>query len=246
VSTDSLTAPSLTSTGTFKVSYTQKHTQLFLDQVYTSTISGFLPDTNLPDPNWGRCLQCAAIDRARFKLNPIPSRSQLCAQCFLQYCYDPQNPPSRAELPGRRFQFVDPDPVGFSLLEDFFTWNKFKLVGGLIGLIAFISALIFGLCVSLASSRNNLDRFTLFLRFRLIGSGGGNVSTNGCNTRISVRTTRSTRSSRHGIGKALLTPIYGSLQAEHSPSKHFFRYSVSLDIRPPTLDRYVASYTYGF
>ena len=65
----------------------------------------------------------------------------------MQYCFDPQYPPSRTQLPGRRFIFVDPDPVGFSQLEDFFVSHKFQLVGGLVGLVAFVAALIFGLCV---------------------------------------------------------------------------------------------------
>jgi hypothetical protein len=137
------------STLTFKLSYTPLHTRLFLDQAHNSTINGFTPNANTPDPNWGICLQCAAIDRARYRITPIPSRSAICSQCFTQYCYDPQNPPSVSELPGRKFQFVDPQPEGLDQLADFFDYTKYKLVGGLVGLIILIVILIFGLCVLL-------------------------------------------------------------------------------------------------
>lgn len=130
------------STPTFQLSYTQKHTQLFLDQVQSNTISGFTPNANTPDPNWGICLQCAAIDRARFKLNPILARSAICTQCFQQYCYDPQEPPSKAELPGRKLTFVDPDPQGVSKVEGFFNKNKFAFIGALAGLVALLGGLI--------------------------------------------------------------------------------------------------------
>lgn len=104
-----------------------------------------MPNTNLPDPNWGKCLQCAAFDRGRLKVSPPIARSSICSECFKQYCYDPQDPPSKSELPNRRFIFVDPDPEGISKLQLFFDDNKFKLIGGLIGLLAFIAVLSFAL-----------------------------------------------------------------------------------------------------
>ncbi|KAJ7072397.1 phospholipase B [Mycena amicta] len=128
----------VTNSGTFVLSYPLKHTQLFLDQVHFNTISGFTPNANTPDPNFGLCLQCAAVDRARARTTPVPSRSTICTQCFKQYCYDPQNPPSQSELPNRKFEFVDPTPQGLSKVEGFLGTNKFKLLGGLIGLVLFI------------------------------------------------------------------------------------------------------------
>jgi lysophospholipase len=141
------------SSATVRLSYTQRFTQLFLDQAFVNTISGFTPNANTADPNWGRCLQCAAIDRARYKLNPVPPRSTFCSQCFQQYCFDPQNPPSQSELPNRKLVFVDPDPVGIDQVEDFLADDKYKLVGGLIGLSLFVGLMIFGLCVCVCHHR---------------------------------------------------------------------------------------------
>ncbi|KAF7376080.1 Lysophospholipase [Mycena sanguinolenta] len=135
----------VTNTKTFTLTYPLQHTQLFLDQVHFNTISGFTPNANTPDPNFGVCLQCAAVDRARYKMTPPLQRSSQCTQCFQQYCYDPQNPPSASELPNRKLVFVDPTPEGLSKVEGFLGSNKLKLLGGLIGLVVFIILLIFGL-----------------------------------------------------------------------------------------------------
>ncbi|OCH93717.1 phospholipase B [Obba rivulosa] len=135
----------VTNTGTFKLSYTALHTQLFLEQTQQNTIGGFLADSNIPDPDFGKCVQCAAIDRARFRLSPAPARSDYCAQCFTHYCFDPSDPPSSDELPGRKLVFVDPQPTGFSKIEDLFKDHKAAWIGGgvalifvLIGLIGFL------------------------------------------------------------------------------------------------------------
>ncbi|KAF9478647.1 phospholipase B [Pholiota conissans] len=135
----------VTNTATFQLSYTLLHTRLFFNQVHTNIISGFTPNSNNPDSNWGKCLQCAAFDRARSKVTPPIQRSTLCLQCFKQYCFDPANPPSKAELPNRKLIFVDPDPQGLSKIELLFSDNKFKFIGGLIGLVAFIALLSIGL-----------------------------------------------------------------------------------------------------
>ncbi|KAJ7084311.1 phospholipase B [Mycena belliarum] len=135
----------VTNTQTFDLTYPLKHTQLFLDQVHFNTISGFTPNANTPDPNFGICLQCAAVDRARTKITPVVSRSSQCSKCFQQYCYDPLHPPSQSELPNRKLTFKDPTPLGLSKVEGFLGENKFKLLGGLIGLVAFIAALTGGL-----------------------------------------------------------------------------------------------------
>ncbi|KAF8919942.1 phospholipase B [Mucidula mucida] len=114
----------------------------FFEQVFSNTISGFVPGTNDADPDYGFCLQCAAIDRARYKASPMIDRSDFCTKCFKQYCYDEANPPSRSDLPNRKLVFVDPDPQG---LLSFLSRNKFKLLGGLLGLIALVGCLIGGL-----------------------------------------------------------------------------------------------------
>ncbi|KIK67069.1 hypothetical protein GYMLUDRAFT_37109 [Collybiopsis luxurians FD-317 M1] len=129
-------------TGTFQLQYSPKLQQVLFDQVHNNTISGFVPNTNNADPNFGKCLQCAAVDRARFKLNPVVNRSDFCQTCFNQYCFDPQNPPSLSEVPNRKQVFVDPDPQG---LGNFLSENKFKFVGGAVGLVVFIALLVGGL-----------------------------------------------------------------------------------------------------
>lgn len=130
------------STATFQLSYTLKHTQLLLDAVHKLMIEGFTPNANTPDPNFGTCLQCAVFDRARLKAVPVFNRSEICSNCFDQYCFDPKNPPSRDELPNRKQVFKDPDPTG---LTSFVARNKSGFIGGLVGLVVLIGALIAGL-----------------------------------------------------------------------------------------------------
>ena len=122
---------SLYSTGTFKLSYTNIHTTLFLDQAHTNTLSGFTPNSTGPDSNFGVCLQCAAIDRARYKVSPIVERSETCQTCFTKYCFDPNNPPNGGEIVGRKLVFVDPDPQGLSKVEGFLGRAKIGLIVGL-------------------------------------------------------------------------------------------------------------------
>ena len=115
------------------------------DQVHKNTISGFVPNTNDADANFGKCVQCAAIDRARLKVQPPIARSDFCTKCFKQYCFDPTNPPKLSEVPNRKLAFVDPDPQGVDRLSGFLGKNKFKFIGGLIGLVALIALAIGGL-----------------------------------------------------------------------------------------------------
>ncbi|KDR75955.1 hypothetical protein GALMADRAFT_226618 [Galerina marginata CBS 339.88] len=135
----------VTNTPTFQLSYSLYHMHLFFDQVYSNTVSGFTPNTNTPDQNWGKCLQCAAFDRARQKAAVGIPRSAFCSQCFQQYCYNPQKPSIKSELPNRKLVFVDPDPQGISQLELFFGENKFKLIGGLVGLVILVGVLSCGI-----------------------------------------------------------------------------------------------------
>jgi lysophospholipase len=61
---------------------------------------------------------------------------------MIPYQYVFQDPPSSSEVPDRQQIFVNPDPTG---LVNFLEENKFKLIGGLIGLVVFIGLLIGGL-----------------------------------------------------------------------------------------------------
>jgi lysophospholipase len=130
--------------------FSQAHTRLFLDQVYANAIGGFVPNTNIPDPNFGKCLQCAAIDRARYQINPAVPRSDFCTQCFTQYCFDPNNPPSSSELPGRVLAFENPDPQGVSALTSFLSRGKVGLILGFLGAVLVIAAISTFLCVSVS------------------------------------------------------------------------------------------------
>ncbi|KAH9963851.1 phospholipase B [Russula dissimulans] len=133
----------------FKLEYSLEHTQLFLDQVHANTIGGFLPNTNSPDPNFGKCLQCAAIDRARYRASPPIDRSAFCTQCFQQYCFDSNNLTSVSELPGRKLVFVDPTPEGVSAVTSFLSEAKLGLILGFVGLSLVIAAVSTFLCVFL-------------------------------------------------------------------------------------------------
>jgi len=129
------------SSATFKLDYPTLHTRLFLDQVHANTIGGFLPYTNSPDPDFGKCLQCVAIDRARYNVNPPADRSSICARCLHQYCFDPNNLTSVSELPGRKLDFVDPSPQGVSAVTGFLAEGKVPLILGFLGLALVVAAL---------------------------------------------------------------------------------------------------------
>jgi len=139
----------VTNSGTFQLGYSPLHTHLFIEQVHNNTISGFTPNSNAPDPNFGKCLQCAAVDRARMKLDPVVARSDICTQCFTQYCYDPANPPNNSELPNRKLEFVDPDGV----VQDFFNKHQTLIVGLCVGGTG--GALIILLVMSCCASRKD-------------------------------------------------------------------------------------------
>lgn len=137
----------VTNTDSFKLKYTDKHVELFLEQAFGSATSGFIPGQLGADPEWPKCLQCAAVDRQRFKASvnggTVIPRSSQCETCFDRYCYDPANPPSADKLAvvGRKLTFVDPDPQ-----PSFFERHKkaiiiaVSVVGGLLvaGLAVFI------------------------------------------------------------------------------------------------------------
>ncbi|THH04642.1 hypothetical protein EW146_g10126 [Bondarzewia mesenterica] len=136
----------VSNTGTFQLTYSPKQTELFIDQVHANTIGGFTPDSNSPDPNFGRCLQCAALDRSRYKTSTQIARSDFCSTCFKQYCFDPSNPPSKAALPNRKLAFKDPDPQGLSKVTGFLNTSKLPIALGFLGGAIVVGALIWFFC----------------------------------------------------------------------------------------------------
>lgn len=106
-----------------------------------------MPHSSSSDPNFGKCMQCAAIDRARYKAVPPLSRSSFCTQCFQQYCFDPNNLTSSSELPNRKLELVDPDPGEVSIVLGFLNRNKIAIILGFIGLFIAIAVLCVFLCV---------------------------------------------------------------------------------------------------
>ena len=124
------------STGDTQFSYTSMFTAVFINQAFMNTLGSFKPNTISPDPNWGKCLQCVAIDRA------VPARSNVCAQCFEQYCYDPTDPPSKAELPSRQLSFVNPDPGGLDKIDQWLERNKASLAGWIVAVVLIIAGIV--------------------------------------------------------------------------------------------------------
>lgn len=103
----------VTNPDSFQLRFSDKHTSLFLDQAYQTATSGFIPGQLGADPEWAKCLQCAMVDRQRYRTVPaFPPRSAICNQCFTRYCFDPASPPSPENLAvvGRQTKFTDPDP----------------------------------------------------------------------------------------------------------------------------------------
>lgn len=131
---------STSSTADFQFSYSSFSTAVFISQAFQNTLGGFQPNNTSPDPNWGYCLQCAALDRARFKLIPALPRSNVCTQCFLQYCYDPNNPPSANELSGRQYTYSDPAMTGLVKVEAFLDRDKGAIIGAAVAVALLIGA----------------------------------------------------------------------------------------------------------
>ncbi|MBW0506331.1 hypothetical protein O181_046046 [Austropuccinia psidii MF-1] len=73
-----------TNTGTFKLQYSKKNTQAFIESTMQATAQPvFRP--NQTDNDWPTCLSCALIERTRNRMN-VP-RSSTCQICFKRYCY---------------------------------------------------------------------------------------------------------------------------------------------------------------
>ena len=133
------------STGTFKIQYTEKHTRLFIEQAQNMTFSGFVPNIAGADKNFGTCFQCAAIDRARYKVSSTIPRSDICTNCFKQYCFNPDSPPDKSAIVGRKYEFKDPDPQGVAKVQGFFSRHKAPIIAGIVILAVIIIASIFAL-----------------------------------------------------------------------------------------------------
>lgn len=125
-----------TNTGDTQFSYTSLFTAVFINQAFRNTLGGFKPNTTSPDPDWGRCLQCAAIDRA------VTLRSDFCSRCFAQYCYNPNNLTSNSELPHRQYVFVDPDLGGWQKVEEWLEDNEGALAGFVVAIIVAIAGIV--------------------------------------------------------------------------------------------------------
>ncbi|KAF8271280.1 hypothetical protein EI94DRAFT_1698239 [Lactarius quietus] len=54
----------MSNTGTFKIEYMPLYTQLSLNQVHANVISGFVPSTKLPNPNFSKCTLCSTIEHS--------------------------------------------------------------------------------------------------------------------------------------------------------------------------------------
>ena len=158
----------LLSSGTFKLTYATWHTSQFLSQARATAIDGFLDGQLGADPEYGTCLQCAAVDRARLKTNPVTPRSDICSNCFNKYCYDPENPPPEGQIVGRRFKFKDPDPLG---IKSFCLAHKAGLIItaiiAAVGLIATITG-----CVMFWRRRFQ-RRKTRAVAYQLLSGGDG-------------------------------------------------------------------------
>ncbi len=125
------------------------------------------------DPEFGSCLQCAAIDRARLKTNPITPRSDICLKCFKKYCFDPVNPPPEGQIVGRRFQFKDPDPLG---LKSFFEKNKIAIiVGGAIAGLALITSIA---CCVIYCRKRTQGKKVRSAEYRRLATDGSEWSVN--------------------------------------------------------------------
>jgi len=79
----------VTNTPTLQLQYPTQNVSRFFDAAFTNAVSGFVPGALGADPLFGKCLQCAVIDRARFLSEPQVPRSEFCDKCFSQYCYTP-------------------------------------------------------------------------------------------------------------------------------------------------------------
>ncbi|KAF8189182.1 lysophospholipase [Mycena galopus ATCC 62051] len=83
-------APALTNTTTGQSIYTPAEIQGMLKQTFDIATQGAIVEidgqTVDEDPEWGACLACAVVDRARERAGVV--RSGVCEGCFARYCWE--------------------------------------------------------------------------------------------------------------------------------------------------------------
>lgn len=79
-------APPLTNTSTFQSVYGADEMQGMLGQTFVAATQGAAVGGALEDREWGACLACAVVDRARAR-EGVP-RSGVCETCFARYCWE--------------------------------------------------------------------------------------------------------------------------------------------------------------
>ncbi|KAJ7111443.1 lysophospholipase [Mycena epipterygia] len=79
-------APPLTNTSTFQSVYTAPEMQGMLAQTFVAATQGADLGPARADREWGACLACAVVDRARAR-EGVP-RSGVCSTCFARYCWE--------------------------------------------------------------------------------------------------------------------------------------------------------------
>jgi len=75
-------AAPLTNTSTGQTAYPPQEVQAFIDQAFDISTQG----VNGSDPEWGACLACAVVDRARARTGV--QRDGVCNSCFERYCWN--------------------------------------------------------------------------------------------------------------------------------------------------------------
>ncbi|KAJ6588115.1 lysophospholipase [Mycena capillaripes] len=78
--------PPLTNTSTFQSVYTADEMQGMLGQTFAVATQGAIVGGAQEDREWGACLACAVVDRARAREGV--ARSGVCATCFARYCWE--------------------------------------------------------------------------------------------------------------------------------------------------------------
>ncbi|KAJ6552229.1 lysophospholipase [Mycena vulgaris] len=79
-------APPLTNTSTGQSMYPEAELQGMLAQTFVVATQGAEVGGALEDSEWGACLACAVVDRARARAGE--KRSGVCATCFARYCWE--------------------------------------------------------------------------------------------------------------------------------------------------------------
>ncbi|KAJ7440575.1 lysophospholipase [Mycena latifolia] len=79
-------SPPLTNTSLGQSTFTDDEMQGMLKQTFDVATQGAVVGGALEDEEWGACLACAVVDRARARENV--ARSGVCTTCFARYCWE--------------------------------------------------------------------------------------------------------------------------------------------------------------